>query len=111
VNTVMPESLMAEWRAMFAAAFQEGHPGADPAAQGEAWRRFLEGLPALLLRHPAGTRAEVAVAAWLFEEYAAQESAAAGLVACYRPRAGGGILITWTTAGGYFGTDSDPTDN
>jgi hypothetical protein len=106
--TVMPKALMAEWRAMFAAAFQEGHPGADPAAQGEAWRRFLGQLPTLLTRHPAATRAEVAVAAWLFEEFISQESANAGLVASYGPRAGGGLRITWMAPGGYFSDDSFP---
>jgi hypothetical protein len=106
----LPKALLAGWKSLFAAAWQEGYPDGGPGDQGEAWRRFLTALPNLL-RQPASTRAEVVVAGWLFEEFVSREAADSGLVASYRPRAGGGILITWTTRGGYFGTDCDPSDN
>jgi hypothetical protein len=106
----LPKALMAAWKALFGAAWREGYPDGGPGDQGEAWTRFLAALPNLL-RQPASTRAEVVVAGWLFEEFVSREAAAVGLVASYGLRAGGGLRITWTTAGGYFGTDCDPSDN
>jgi hypothetical protein len=46
----LPGDLMRGWRRLFRALYRQGYPDAGPGDLGEAWGRFLTGLPAALLR-------------------------------------------------------------
>jgi hypothetical protein len=111
VTVKLPKALLAGWKSLFAAAHRAGHPDASVRDRGEAWKRFLVALPAILLGQRVRDARE-AVGGWLEEEFISAQCGApgSGWVALYRP-APWGLITCWASQGGYLGPECDPSEN